>query len=405
MKKLIILTVVVLSLSALFGVGCGNKEKTIVDKEGNVYADYSLSGTDKEVLVYGFDEIKDFQEINATTAFGLTRPNSDKRYVSQGEGSMEVSVEGYSRILHFPEPTDDRKQCIFIYPRMFWNDTNLLNVSSFRIDVYNDNPTAKQIGLNVVGKTNRLIFDPQILLPNQWTTCDFKVNTKQSYYQGLGDVSEIAIVFENREYGEDPAHFYLDNFRYVKEETYSVRLDVPTFDGKTICDFEDEYYYLTAVNVWQSAPQGMIYQKPRIEWNSDKTFVKSGEKSLKITRYPSLQQLGALGGYYDVQVIDPNFLQTIDFTKYDVEKHAIKLDVYLDYSTILDFSVSLASASVAANDNLTLNPGWNEITYSMDRPDLDWSLVSYFNFIMSEFYGSENAVLYVDNIRIVNIGE
>lgn len=402
MKKLSLLLVVVLAFSSLFLFGCGNNEKIIVDEQGNIYANYGFTDSEKETLIYGFDELKDFQEINATVAFGITRPNTDKRYVLQGEGSMEVRVDGYGKMLHFPESVDDRKQCIFIYPRMFFKDTNFLNASSFRIDVYNDNDTAQQIGLSIIGKTNRLIFEPQILPPRQWTTCDFKINTKQAYYQGLGDVSEMHIVFENRQYGQEPAHFYLDNFRYVKEGTYSARLEVPIFNGTTICDFENEYFYLTAVNVWQSAPQGTIYDKPKVEWNDDKNYVKSGEKSLKITRFPSNQQLFALGGYFDIVVVDSNYLQTVDFTKYDAEKTVIKLDVYLDFSGIIDLSVSLASASVASNENLVLTPGWNEITYSMNRSDLDWSLVSYFNFIMPEFYGSENAVLYVDNIRIVS---
>lgn len=410
MKKIKILVSLLLAATCAFacvvgGCSCSNKEEIAVDESGNIYANYSYVPSEKEVLIYGFDEIGDFQQLNTTSPFGKIKPNTNKDYVSQGEGSMEVSVEGYEDVMHFPEATYALKQYIYMYPRMYWEDTNMLDVSAFILDVYNDNDTAQKIWLYIKGTTNELLCEAVDVLPGVWTACIFEIDMDRSYYQGLGDVSEISIAFENREPGEDPKHYYLDNFRCVKEDEKSTRLTAPEFDGSTICDYEDEYFYNTAVNIFQSSPQGNVFGQPKVELNDNPEFVKTGEHSLKVTRYPNKQQRTMLGGYYDITAVHTHFLQQIDFKYYANNGYAIKMDLYLDYSREIDLTISLASADVAANHNIVIYPGWNEIVYDMDRSDIDWSMASYFNLLMSEFFDSENAVMYLDNVRFEKVDD
>lgn len=397
MKKFNKIITLLLAIFCLLGAGCQPAPET--GNTDNNYALFELPNQDKEVLIYGFDELKDFDEITATTMFGLTKPNYDKNFVSQGKGSMEISVEGYGEILHFPETVDDRKNSIILYPKYFWKNKDFSDALSFRFDVFNDSGRAQKITLNIKTSSHWVCLEPQTVLPGMWTTCDYQIDPERAYYLGMSGIEEILIAFEYRAYGQPPAHYYLDNFRYVKADEKSQRLQTPTFDGTMICDYEDSYFFKTATNISQSAPAGIPYLYPKIEWNEDPEYVTSGSKSLKVTRYPAEMQTGLLPQYFDVSIIHSHYMDTIPFENYNVKQYNIKLDVYLDYSDVLDLTISIASTTVAANKIVTLQPGWNEITYEMDRSDINWAQAAYCNLLMSEFFGWEEAVMYIDNVR------
>ena len=412
MKKRIIASVAtVLAAATALLSGCGSdKAKTdLIEKESGAV----------ESIIAGWDSEADFGYFGATEAFGITRLNTDKTYVSQGEGSMYVTVEGNYELLNFPGKYNDRKPFIRLFTQDIMHNTDFSKAESFAIDVYNVSDRPVSIGLRFKTATGRGDYGAQMQIVTEqipcvkdgWTTAEFVIDRARGAYQGFGAVSQLDIFFENRQSDQTPATLYLDNFRVRNAADEMKKANVPEAVSDTvIADYEDEWFTTTAL-AYDSVnfPALNSFYQPITARNENPDFVKSGSASLKIERRPYRYQDTALQSMAEVGLFGVEHLEKIDFAGKNAAATDIVMDVYNDYDYVIDYTLAISSGDIEVTKLFRLYPKtWNELRFPMDTTNASGDVVNYSNVIkfnarFYEHYGT-NAVHYVDNVRFESRG-
>jgi len=397
--KSFILILITLSI-ILLSFGCSKKEP--MNEATNDVATFNvLNG--EEVVLYDYDELSDFQEINATQAFGITRINTEAKYVKTGTGSMYVKVEGYEEMYHHPEKVSVSKQVIEMYPNWYFSQRgDFGDALCFKLDVYNISDRDVEIGLYIEAGNTKVVLGPEIALRNRWTELVFEVDREKAFYWGMDSINKIQFAFEGRTEGQSCAELYLDNFRYVKAEGKAIPLGyVPEQKGNVLCDFEDKYFLTTTMQTYNAYPAAGPFAAPKYEWNADKNYVTSGDYSLKITRYLNSYQNSMIPVYAENTILTTEYLKQVDFTMYDRNTHVIAMDVYNDCSdnVKMRFDIYDGNKQLLATD-IRLEPNqWSTVEIPMNKTFLNWKNLIAVRILFPDWFGSENCVIYIDNIR------
>lgn len=359
----------------------------------------------QEVMLYDYEELSDFQEINATQAFGVTRMNTDAKYVKSGSGSMYVKVEGYEEMYHHPEKISTAKQVIEMYPNWYFEQRgDFSDVLCFKLDVYNVSDRDVEIGLYIQTSNTQILLGPEISVRNQWTELVFEVDTVKSYYWGMDSVSRFQLTFEGRTEGQTPAEMYIDNFRYVKSDTKATGLGyVPTQEGNVLCDFEDKYFITTTMQTHACYPSAGPFVAPKYEWNTDKNFVTSGDHSLKITRYRNSYQNSIIPVYAENTILTTEYLKQVNLSSYDKNVNVIAVDIFNDYTenVKIRFDIYDGNNQAVVAEDVRLDPKeWTTVEIPMTSAVFNWQNIIAFRVIFDDWFGTEDCVVYMDNIRV-----
>lgn len=363
----------------------------------------TVQGT--EVMLYDYEEIADFQEINASLGFGLTSMNTDPKYVKSGNGSMHVRVEAYEEFYHFPEKIYEKRQVIVMYPNWFFeNKKDYSDALAFKIDVYNVSDRDMKISFCIVTSTTTVVLGPEIAVRNCWNELTFEVDFESAIYRGMDSVKTFAFAFENRVQGQTAAECYIDNFKMIKSATKSQKLNyIPAVNGDMVCDFEDRYFELTAYNGLTSYPNIGVYDWPTISINTDSQFAKSGNKSLKIVRHPSRYNHSLFPEWSDIFPFTAEFIDSVNWKKYDTDKSYIYMDAYNDSDEqvmLRVYCVDGKSQGMLKETYLAPN-AWTTVKVPMYHEYMEWANLASFNIMFGDFYGIEDSVIYIDDIRLV----
>ena len=146
----------------------------------------------------------------------------DKDYVTDGEKSIKVWVQ--------PNPFGDVSQYdaripSFIHTLNLRKDqkdfTSFRNVTALKVDVYNTEDTAQQMGISLAYKevnrgfqTGRATYFE--LAPNAWTTVTLEITDLSIPLAYNKKAVAVSFVFERPKSTEAGRTFYMDNFRLEK---------------------------------------------------------------------------------------------------------------------------------------------------------------------------------------------
>ena len=394
---------IIIMVAMLLSFGC-SKQPTDVSTNGVATFDTEV---ENEVMLYDYEELSDFQEINATHAFGITKMNTDAQYVKSGTGSMYVRVDGYEEMYHHPEKVLDEKQVIEMYPNVFFETRgDFGDARSFKLDVYNVSDRDIEVMLHLEAANMDIVLDPQIALRNRWTELIFEVDWERSFYWGMDSVKKMRFAFDGRIEGQSPAELYIDNFRYVKSPSRAVGLDyVPKQEGNMLCDFEDKYFILTNMHTRFSYPYASAFEAAKYEWNDDKNYVTSGNYSLKITRPLNSYQHKIYPDYVENSVLSTEYLKQIDLSKYDKDTTVIAVDVYNDFveNVNMRFDVCDGNNQRFAHNEKIKAKEWTTIQIPLTNTFVNWKDIIAFTFTFDDWYGTEECIIYVDNIRLQSV--
>lgn len=372
MRKIIIM----FALIAIFCVsGCTNKNAG----SGVVQTD-SKTG-ENVVLIKGFNDYYGCVATSFGNSFGRAEVNENKAFITEGTGSMHLSVQGnYDVRCSYPNirfGSDTFEQ----------NDPN--DFSSFKaieLDVYNDTDKELHILLHLTtyGTTGE-DFDStavkETLIPNSWNKVryDFSDGSLKKATNGLKNVREIILQF--LEYktsrSDDTNSIYLDNLVGIKGQT---KVYAPIRENNEILFFENEgdINLVGLKNFYNPS----TYNNPIVSLNKDKNFVSQGEGSMKVE----------VLSFTDVTIhFDPLVAQGTAPTG------KLSLDVFNDseYPAVI-YSVYITAASKGYGSFDSVN------AYSMGTVEIDYNGENLKDFYVTIYSCTAERVtrtLYFDNIR------
>ena len=366
-----------------------------------------------------FESVKEIETLGSFGELGKIGFNQDKAFVSEGNASLKVEVHG-GRQVGMPY-IGDWRPCLMYYTidnnyTEHWKDYS--KTKCFMMDVYNDSDRDTAISLFLDPESSNyssIYLKEQVALKGKKTTLVFETNLTRNVNCGIGALKDIQINFTPVLEGQTPLKLYIDNFRAVDyaDENYQVpQTAMPTVnnDEGEICYFESDYF----VNTMQVRhtdlaviPPNMF---PRLSLNSDSYFVSEGKNSMRITRPSTVASTKEwrCGAYVE---FPSRYVETIDFDKYDKNNSSIRMDVYNDYDYAFDFVLQFLDKTGYVEHVVTLKPNsWNEVEIPMNKNmegaankglQLDWSSVQSMRFLLQEYYGTGEADIYVDNLRVV----
>ena len=303
MKKfLLIIMCLILSLTTLGVVGCGEEPEV---------------KSNPLIVLNGFNVTKDYDTIHLRNYLGRVKPNLDAKYITEGTASAEVLVEHDP----FSGPASGQQQAIYQECNLKAKGIDYSDfafTSDVTLDIYNANPVNKTFKIQLVYEISG--WDPVTeiaeiyTLEPGWNTVRYSVDRayvpikfEKSY------VKALLFSFEKPEYGTQDDLYYVDNLCLYKTtipfttETRSLK----HYDNvKEICSFD---------SLWQVKNLGIEYgASVTTTWCKDLTADGTGA-SLRISTIPNIS---AYADWPSVRV--PNDL----FTSTTVENH---LDMAQDF--------------------------------------------------------------------------
>lgn len=280
-KKISILAVCVsLFLLSLFVSGCSDAKVSSASDSSSVTAQESA---DSE-LIKGFNDYYGCVATVYGNVFGRAEVNNDAAYITEGEGSIHLLVQGqYSSKNYYPN--------IRYGNDMFENKktNNFTDYSAVALDCYNDNASELHImfHLTVYDTDGALADTPTViysLAPEKWTTIvyDLSDGSIKAAFNSLKNVYELVIQFPEYKSAKDDENnsFYLDNLVGIKGNTsaYSTaRADgeMMFFDNLSDINILDTRFFNTPY----------YYENCFLSQNTDKRFISQGSGSLRIDRF------------------------------------------------------------------------------------------------------------------------
>lgn len=187
----------------------------------------TLDSEETELLM-GFDSYADITQagLRVSPLLGATEVNTDKRYITQGEGSWMIRPEG-----DYGDPNGYpwfRMRCKALegYTGTTFRSNDFTGYQKIRMDVYNASDKDAKLqwffsfddGEEHVADTRGAIFE---LRAHEWTTCEFDL-TQEKYRAAFdwSDVKYMTIKFLDKKMkaNDEMAVLYLDNLRGVRYE-------------------------------------------------------------------------------------------------------------------------------------------------------------------------------------------
>lgn len=216
----------ILAMALLFGsfafVGC--KEKS--------------AGT---VTVSGFNDYYDLQKVEWADFVGKSELNTDEKYITEGQASSKTtflykttSAQEGANAVRSKIPSLKFRTAVY---GAFLTDVS--RISSFSIDVFNDNEREIEMIFFVQKEDNTYVAaDGAKLHPGNWNYLTF--NTRAHFFQEGENVKQyILMLFDDGKFTEDSMTLYFDNCRVntAKTETPKSGGEYLVFDSIKALDF------------------------------------------------------------------------------------------------------------------------------------------------------------------------
>ena len=239
-KFLSVLSVTAVAAAGVFSLAA-------CDGDGKQGADETKVPT--EVTLAGFESYEDgLQMMRMLQGFGKISLNDNKTYVSQGEKSAKLQVQGLVSGSRKPE-------CFIPFSSKYfeYDYCNLLKVKSVSFDIYNASDSEKQLisGIVTAHKLNSSItgcMEEKVMLKPGWNSIVVPID--HDSLARVMDVTQAEGYFFRfmREYNvklDECPTFYLDNFKLNLCDEVTLSEVRPSL---VAADFEDEFekYFISS---------------------------------------------------------------------------------------------------------------------------------------------------------------
>ena len=331
-KIIVLLLIMLLSFPAM--VGCGAKNDT---QEST------------SIVIKGFNDYYGCVATLWGNVFGRGEVNNDKKFITEGEGSLHLLVQGeYGKTNYYPN--------IRFGNDMFEQDkpNDFSEFKNISLDCYND--TGKElhimVHLTVVGTDGADCDIPTqtyTLKPQSWTTVcyDFSDGSIHKAFNDLQNVKELVLEFPEYKSQKDDecSSIYIDNFSAVKGEHKDY---VQTVENGQILSF-DSIKQINQFNTRNFA-SNYIYNNVLLSLNTNKAYVSQGDYSMKAQVFANVSTYLSL----ILNSFGDDYLSSFTTASIDVFNASdVKTTIWIDYSTDM-IATTTVRVDIEANSMSTI---------------------------------------------------
>lgn len=367
--------------------------------------DTASTVTDAAVLLSGFETQADLNAMAAVSNFGKRQLNTNKTYVTQGNSSLYLEVHS-GRALDYSPPVGNRQNsCVDMVIESLNHSNDYSHTVSFTFDAYNASDRDAEVRMvltgGIGGATYQIDLGIQYLPKGRWTKLKFDNDLSRNINLGVDSVRSMRLYFPMLTADQTPIKVYLDNFTaHDRENVEYLNRTSPGQQGDVLCGFEDLYFYNNSYIAYETTMQ----VQPVISQNRDSRFVTEGDYSLRIKRFSKYEPEARWSGYRMLFMPLADMVATIDFNKYPVETTKIMVDVYSDAAEEMSFTMTIGGydGTVAHSVNVLKPKQWNTIEIPLNMASVDkWKTAESVYATFYDFFGTSNASIYIDNIRLI----
>ena len=379
MKKSTALLLSVLAImSSVFSTACDNKTE------------------ESGMLIHGFNSYEAACDYTYEEWFGRAEINTDKAYVTEGEGSLKVYP-----MADFDKPTE--------YPYIGVNamgkDVETRDFSAFEkisLDVYNPNEVAVEVGICLQVNAVELVstrLQSYKIPPKTWITIYYSLKNGAAKYafNELKDVASVMIAFKDKRTSltDEYKPVYVDNLRGYIGETSKTSVEVN--EKGVFLDFENsmetdlfDYLFTTKYSCYMA--DGAV--------NMDKRFVSSGDKSFQVTLRPDFLDYR---DYVGVKLYEPLLSPIV------AGKKTLTFDVFNACATdqTLNIEWKIGNVTSKSGDKGNNIPactvpanGWTTYMIQADNLNALKKLIIEFPTEFTQSNVGQNKVFYLDNFKV-----
>lgn len=257
----IILIIVLLAVCIGAGVFAAIK---LLNKE----AEPTVVTEEKTVKLLSFDSYQEVAgaKIRMENQFGKMTINADKKYITEGEGSLKVIPQGdYTKAGLNPYLQLDCMNTTF-------GTSDLSDLETITMDVYNNSDETVQVAVNftIANYSETFMATPTVIYdlePNAWTECVYNVSEEiVASYFNLANTRYMTIVFLDHKTSKDDttSELYLDNLYGTRyDETPEVnRFEYDFYQGIGFEDIAEQYLVTGATHTdGRMSFQRMTYEE------------------------------------------------------------------------------------------------------------------------------------------------
>lgn len=253
MKKILTLLMTVTTSLAFMLCSCGGNESLTKNIEAGSF------------VMNGYETYGDLEKIlmNDAAIQGEAKINTDKKYVTQGNGSLLLKLDYNSEFTSSGVFGTKMSYMVNRYDDKF---TALEYVKEISVDIYNANDEQFDFYFGAYGEQDYLYFnDGNVLVPNSWN--HITVPVKQWFVEDGTTVKEYRMFFDGiTQLKDKKADFYIDNFSF----TFAAKPSIPeVYDGNGIMDlnsprFLDAFLVKQAVDAYEFLPFSYLKHNPKI---------------------------------------------------------------------------------------------------------------------------------------------
>ncbi len=287
-KKFGTIVLAVIAITSSF-VGCKDEGgETPSAQNGNV------------VLLSSFNEVKEYRSFKYSSYFGRVSVNKDEKYVTDGETSAKLMIDG----------NDLKTVTMDVFTQTNWcNFTDFTKVEALTVDVFNASDETREMDMGFTtrnGGTDRTSYaDKTVTLKPGMNNVIFTIDRPTAMSTCYMDkVEYIHFAFPSE---ESRYELYIDNLRaHLTDEEVEVKRK--EYEEGEILFFNDsgDRAYLSMDTLWGHGPN----YAGTMSINRNPKYLKEGTGSLKVQSV-----INEAGGSPAV-VIKGEPIDRIDFTKY-----------------------------------------------------------------------------------------
>lgn len=321
MKKIITTIVsLVLCLTALCFSACSKEEKS------------GLRSNLSEKLMVDFESINEIKSVQLTAHEAQVFLNTDKKYVSSGNASMEMHLNKAMGAIGYYEDTVLQ----FIPGQQYFNQTDFSKVVGISADIWNVNDFNVEMCFSLNNK--QYVIDYVTLKPG-YNKAEFIFDNNQVI--SFTDKQLVSLDFSfYSDNGKET--LYIDNVKLITTSEDFIPYDyTATYKNDIIFGYED---YAEALAIIDLGGYDSLFSRAHVSINADKRYITQGEGSLKVDFYKSPKD----------KLVDNTMIRTYDnimadFNQYKGKDYALTCDVF----NATDKSISMQLKIFSTTDDET----------------------------------------------------